>query len=146
MVVQFHATAVPPRGSTVSFGLASGPRWPSVHGPVGDAPPPPRPRRHGALLFFDRATGTNVLLEGPACRAFERRAPRVAHLGLTNRCNLARARMLAARGARFGVNLIVTPASLQERWTSAGALCDHRSPFIPPGGPCDGEIAASDPG
>ncbi len=49
------------------------------------------PRAHeldGALLFFDRESGVNVRLEGPSLRGLERRAPRVLHVGLTNRCNL----------------------------------------------------------
>ncbi|MFT3767678.1 MAG: radical SAM protein [Minicystis sp.] len=43
----------------------------------------------GALLFFDRATGENLLLEGPHLARHERRAPRVVQFGLTNRCNLS---------------------------------------------------------
>ncbi|APR77299.1 Hypothetical protein A7982_02646 [Minicystis rosea] len=43
----------------------------------------------GALIFFDRSSGANVLLEGPALARCERRAPRVVHFGLTNRCNLS---------------------------------------------------------
>jgi MoaA/NifB/PqqE/SkfB family radical SAM enzyme len=42
----------------------------------------------GALLYFDRTTGTHVLLESPAYARSTRRAPRVVQLGLTNRCNL----------------------------------------------------------
>lgn len=42
----------------------------------------------GALLFFDRESGQNVLLEGPPVAACARRAPRVVHIGITNRCNL----------------------------------------------------------
>lgn len=42
----------------------------------------------GALLYFDRTTGTSVQLEGPAYAGSTRRAPRVVQLGLTNRCNL----------------------------------------------------------
>lgn len=43
----------------------------------------------GALLFFDRASGENILLEGPLFARHERRAPRVVQFGLTNRCNLS---------------------------------------------------------
>lgn len=44
--------------------------------------------RDGALLSFDPATGTNVLVRGPSTRFLRARAPRVVMFGLTNACNL----------------------------------------------------------
>ena len=44
---------------------------------------------HGAMLLFDRDTGTNILLDGPETAALRPIAPRVVQFGITNRCNLA---------------------------------------------------------
>jgi MoaA/NifB/PqqE/SkfB family radical SAM enzyme len=43
----------------------------------------------GALLLFDRETGTNVLLDGEETAALRQVAPRSVLFGITNRCNLA---------------------------------------------------------
>jgi len=43
----------------------------------------------GALLLFDRASGTNVLCDGPETAHLRQRAPRVVQFGITNACNLA---------------------------------------------------------
>lgn len=43
----------------------------------------------GALLLFDRDTGTNVLCDGPEAAALKAVAPRVVQFGITNQCNLA---------------------------------------------------------
>jgi MoaA/NifB/PqqE/SkfB family radical SAM enzyme len=43
----------------------------------------------GALLLFDRESGTNVLCEGPETAHVRQQAPRVVQFGITNRCNLA---------------------------------------------------------
>ncbi len=43
----------------------------------------------GALLLFDRESGTNVLCDGPETAHLRQRAPRVVQFGITNRCNLA---------------------------------------------------------
>jgi MoaA/NifB/PqqE/SkfB family radical SAM enzyme len=43
----------------------------------------------GALLFFDRESGTNVLCDGPETAHLRQRAPRAVQFGITNRCNLA---------------------------------------------------------
>jgi len=42
----------------------------------------------GARLYFDRASGLHVRLDGPAHAAERRVAPRVVQIGLTNHCNL----------------------------------------------------------
>lgn len=44
---------------------------------------------HGAMLLFDRDTGTNVLFDGPETAALRPIAPRVVQFGITNQCNLA---------------------------------------------------------
>jgi hypothetical protein len=41
----------------------------------------------GKLLFFDRRTGTNVLLSGEETASLKRVAPRTLQIGLTNACN-----------------------------------------------------------
>lgn len=43
----------------------------------------------GALLLFDRESGTNVLLDGEETAPLRQRAPRSVLFGITNRCNLA---------------------------------------------------------
>jgi MoaA/NifB/PqqE/SkfB family radical SAM enzyme len=43
----------------------------------------------GALLLFDRASGTNVLCDGPETANLRQRAPRAIQFGITNACNLA---------------------------------------------------------
>jgi MoaA/NifB/PqqE/SkfB family radical SAM enzyme len=43
----------------------------------------------GALLLFDRDSGTNVRCEGPETAHLRQRAPRAVQFGITNRCNLA---------------------------------------------------------
>jgi MoaA/NifB/PqqE/SkfB family radical SAM enzyme len=43
----------------------------------------------GAVLFFDRETGTNVLLDGEELAHVRQRAPRSVQFGITNLCNLA---------------------------------------------------------
>ncbi len=43
----------------------------------------------GALLLFDRETGTNVLLDGPELAHLQQEAPRSIQFGITNVCNLA---------------------------------------------------------
>jgi MoaA/NifB/PqqE/SkfB family radical SAM enzyme len=43
----------------------------------------------GALLMFDRDTGTNMLFEGDETAALRQRAPRAIQFAITNRCNLA---------------------------------------------------------
>lgn len=43
----------------------------------------------GALLLFDRESGTNVLCDGPETGHLRQRAPRVVQFGITNDCNLA---------------------------------------------------------
>src|SRR5262245_11177603 len=43
----------------------------------------------GALLLFDRASGTNALCDGPETAHLRQRAPRVVQFGITNACNLA---------------------------------------------------------
>lgn len=43
----------------------------------------------GALLLFDRSSGTNVLLDGEELAHLRQRAPRSIQFGLTNLCNLA---------------------------------------------------------
>ncbi len=43
----------------------------------------------GALLLFDRETGTNVLAEGDEVAHLRPVAPRAVQFGITNRCNLA---------------------------------------------------------
>ncbi|MBA3542332.1 MAG: radical SAM protein, partial [Deltaproteobacteria bacterium] len=43
----------------------------------------------GALLLFDRDTGTNVLCDGAETAGLDLVAPRVVQFGITNRCNLA---------------------------------------------------------
>jgi MoaA/NifB/PqqE/SkfB family radical SAM enzyme len=43
----------------------------------------------GALLLFDRDTGTNVLCDGDETAGLDLVAPRVVQFGITNRCNLA---------------------------------------------------------
>lgn len=42
----------------------------------------------GAVLMFDRHTGTNIRVQGDFTRALQRQAPRVVMFGITNRCNL----------------------------------------------------------
>jgi hypothetical protein len=42
----------------------------------------------GAVVFFDRATGDNVLFRGPGLARVRRRAPRVVHFGLSSACDL----------------------------------------------------------
>lgn len=42
-----------------------------------------------ALLLFDRATGLNVLCDGPETIGLRQRAPRSIQFAITNRCNLA---------------------------------------------------------
>jgi MoaA/NifB/PqqE/SkfB family radical SAM enzyme len=57
---------------------------------VSQSPAPFRPfPLDGALLLFDRSTGTHVLLDGPETAALRQGAPRVVQFGLTNLCNLA---------------------------------------------------------
>ncbi|WP_158623533.1 radical SAM/SPASM domain-containing protein [Corallococcus sp. CA053C] len=60
------------------------------------AVPVPAPFAHlrrfpldGALLLFDRDTGTNVRCEGEETAHLRARAPRALQFGITNRCNLA---------------------------------------------------------
>lgn len=43
----------------------------------------------GALLLFDRATGTNVRLDGDELAGLRQEAPRSIQFGITNLCNLA---------------------------------------------------------
>lgn len=43
----------------------------------------------GALLLFDRDSGTNVRCEGSETKHLRQRAPRAIQFGITNRCNLA---------------------------------------------------------
>jgi MoaA/NifB/PqqE/SkfB family radical SAM enzyme len=43
----------------------------------------------GALLFFDRDTGQNILVDGEETRELVQLAPRSIQFGITNRCNLA---------------------------------------------------------
>ena len=43
----------------------------------------------GALLLFDRDSGTNVLCEGEETAELKQVAPRVVQFGITNNCNLA---------------------------------------------------------
>jgi len=43
----------------------------------------------GALLLFDRESGTNVLCDGPETAHLRQHAPRVVQFGITNNCNLA---------------------------------------------------------
>jgi MoaA/NifB/PqqE/SkfB family radical SAM enzyme len=43
----------------------------------------------GALLFFDRDSGTNVLLDGEELAGVRQQAPRSIQFGITNLCNLA---------------------------------------------------------
>lgn len=43
----------------------------------------------GGRLYFERETGTQVRLTGPAYASERRRAPAFVQIGLTNRCNLA---------------------------------------------------------
>jgi ribosomal protein L7/L12 len=43
----------------------------------------------GALLLFDRESGTNVLFEGEELAHLRQRAPRSVQFGITNACNLA---------------------------------------------------------
>lgn len=43
----------------------------------------------GALLLFDRESGTNVLCDGPETAHLRQHAPRVVQFGITNHCNLA---------------------------------------------------------
>lgn len=43
----------------------------------------------GALLLFDRDSGTNVLCEGEETSYLVQQAPRVVQFGITNACNLA---------------------------------------------------------
>jgi MoaA/NifB/PqqE/SkfB family radical SAM enzyme len=45
--------------------------------------------RDGALLFFDRDSGDNVLVDGDETAALCAVAPRAIQFGITNRCNLA---------------------------------------------------------
>ena len=44
---------------------------------------------HGAMLMFDRDSGSNVLLDGPETASLRPIAPRVVQFGITNQCNLA---------------------------------------------------------
>ncbi len=55
--------------------------------------PPPSARFRavpldGAMLYFDRASGTHVRIATPATAACRREAPRVAMFGITNACDL----------------------------------------------------------
>jgi hypothetical protein len=43
---------------------------------------------HGAMLYFDRATGTHIRIASPATAMCRRQAPRVVMFGITNACNL----------------------------------------------------------
>jgi hypothetical protein len=43
----------------------------------------------GALLLFDRDSGTNALCEGKETQHLRQRAPRVVQFGITNHCNMA---------------------------------------------------------
>ncbi len=43
----------------------------------------------GALLLFDRESGTNVLCDGRETAHFRQKSPRVVQFAITNRCNLA---------------------------------------------------------
>jgi molybdenum cofactor biosynthesis enzyme MoaA len=43
----------------------------------------------GALLLFDRDSGTNVLCDGHETAHLYQRSPRVVQFGITNQCNLA---------------------------------------------------------
>jgi MoaA/NifB/PqqE/SkfB family radical SAM enzyme len=43
----------------------------------------------GQALFFDRLTGTNVLLENEQTKSLRRKAPRMLQVALTNACNKA---------------------------------------------------------
>lgn len=43
----------------------------------------------GALLLFDRESGTNALCDGPETAHLRQSAPRVVQFGITNECNLA---------------------------------------------------------
>ena len=52
-----------------------------------NAPSARRLELDGAVLYFDRETGRNVLLRGEATAACVQRAPRVVQMGLTNACN-----------------------------------------------------------
>jgi MoaA/NifB/PqqE/SkfB family radical SAM enzyme len=63
----------------------------------------------GALLMFDRDTGTNVLFEGAETAALRQRAPRSIQFGITNRCNLA-------------CSFCSRDVGAQSAWTSASAF------------------------
>src|SRR5262245_53244074 len=43
----------------------------------------------GALLLFDRESGTNVLCDGCETAHFRQKSPRVVQFAITNQCNLA---------------------------------------------------------
>jgi MoaA/NifB/PqqE/SkfB family radical SAM enzyme len=58
-----------------------------------DVPAPLRGLRRyaldGALLLFDRATGTTAICDGPETAHLRRRVPRVIQMAITNACNFA---------------------------------------------------------
>jgi MoaA/NifB/PqqE/SkfB family radical SAM enzyme len=75
----------------------------------------------GALLLFDRATGTNVLLDGEELAGLRQEAPRSIQFGITNLCNMACqfcSRDLAATSAWSAEEAFVMLAQL----ASAGVL------------------------
>ena len=75
----------------------------------------------GALLLFDRDTGTNVLLDGPETAALRLLAPRSIQFGITNRCNLACA--FCSRDLEAGVpGRRTRPSSFSADLARAGVL------------------------
>jgi MoaA/NifB/PqqE/SkfB family radical SAM enzyme len=56
----------------------------------------------GGLLFFDRETGSNVLLDGEELAAMRQVAPRSVQFGITNLCNLACGFCSRDRAAKSG--------------------------------------------
>jgi MoaA/NifB/PqqE/SkfB family radical SAM enzyme len=72
----------------------------------------------GGLLYFDRDTGTNVLVESAETAGFRLRAPRVVQFAITNRCNLTCrfcSRDLEARSAWTAETAFELLAALAER-------------------------------
>ncbi len=72
----------------------------------------------GGALFFDRMTGTNVLVENERTRGLRRTAPRTVMLALTNACNKAChfCYRPADAASRFTFDSVLELASVLDAW------------------------------
>lgn len=75
----------------------------------------------GAMLYFDRSTGTSVRVENERTTSFRRKAPRVVMFGITNACNL-RCEFCSRDVQRRSAWTVDSAAEMLEGLAAAGTL------------------------